>query len=76
MRTSGEDVVQAFRRAERADDTLIVKLRSLDPDATYRVRDVDASQPRNLSGAELAADGLTVTVPGRPGAAIVTYERL
>jgi len=73
---TGEGVVQAYRRTDCPDDSLVVKLRGLDPEATYVVKDVDAPEAREVPGAELIAEGLTVTIPTQPGAAIVTYRRL
>lgn len=71
----GQGMVQAFRRPECADTTQVFRLYGLDPDSTYTVTDVDARQPQELTGRTLMDEGLSVTVPDRPGAAIVTYER-
>jgi alpha-galactosidase len=73
---AGEGVVQAFRRADCPADSIRVKLRGLDPRATYRLRDVDAAEADELSGAALMEDDLSVSIPKAPGAAIVAYRRL
>ncbi len=72
----GRGVVQAFRRADCAEEIIRLKLRGLDPAATYQVKDLDGAQPRDLTGSVLMVEGLDVSVPGKPGAAIVIYERL
>jgi alpha-galactosidase len=72
----GSGVVQAYRRAECPGDSLTVKLRGLDPGATYRVMDLDTREPHEISGSDLMARGLTVSIPTQPGAAIVTYDRV
>jgi len=69
-----EGVVQAFRRAECTGDSLRLKLRGLEPDRTYVVTDVDAAQPQEIRGRDLAEPGLLVTIPGQPGAAVITYR--
>ena len=44
--------------------------------ATYEIRDIDAGGSSKLAGRELMEKGLLVTIPARPGAAIVFYKRL
>ena len=51
-------------------------LRGLDAAATYEARNVDAEGASKLTGRELMKKGLLVTIPTRPGAAIVTYKRV
>ncbi len=72
---AGEGVVQAFRRAECADESIHVRLRGLDPHATYRMKNVDLAEPEDMEGAALLRDGLTIPIPTKPGAAILTYRR-
>jgi alpha-galactosidase len=72
----GEGVVQAFRRLESPYASARFALRGLDPAATYEVRNVDAEGATKLSGRELMERGLGVSIPDRPGAAIVLYQRL
>jgi alpha-galactosidase len=72
----GEGVVQAFRRPESPYESARFALRGLDPSASYEVRDIDAKAASKLTGRELMDKGLLVTIPDRPGAAIVFYKRL
>jgi len=71
----GEGMVQAFRRAENADETVRVKLRGLTADATYTVTDFDVAGSTDASGRELMDNGLTIAVKAKPGAAIIAYKR-
>jgi alpha-galactosidase len=72
----GEGMVQAFRRAESAYESARFKLKGLDADARYKVRNLDATRPTEMSGRELMEKGLLVTIPSQPGAAVITYIRV
>jgi alpha-galactosidase len=70
-------MVQAFRRADCIYESARLKLRGLERDATYQVRDLD--KPRAVTrttGRDLMEKGLLVTIPARPGAVIIAYERM
>ena len=67
--------VQVFRRAESIYESGRLKLRGLDPEATYRVRDLDAGRSRALAGHDLMDPGLLVKLEGQPKAALIVYER-
>jgi len=72
----GEGVVQVFRRAESVYESARLKLRGLDPEARYRVRDLDAPRGKTVAGRELMDPGLLAEVKDQPGAVIMTYERV
>ncbi|MCI0493351.1 MAG: alpha-galactosidase [Planctomycetes bacterium] len=73
----GEGVVQAFRRNECDDESARLKLLGLDPQATYLVRDLDAPDDKELemTGHQLADQGLAVIIPRQPGAAVLVYRK-
>lgn len=71
----GQGIVQAFRRAECADESANYKLGGLDPGATYVLTDLDEPGSREQSGRALMADGVAVTIGDRPGAMIWHYRR-
>jgi alpha-galactosidase len=73
---SGEGFVQAFRRDKCIFEVGRLRLRGLDPDARYEVSDLDADKPVTLSGRELTARGLQVTIPDQPGAVLFRYRKL
>jgi len=71
----GEGVVQAFRRPECKEDSIRLKLRGLDSEARYCVRNVDDEKDVTMTGGELMGPGLLVTIPDKPGAAVITYKK-
>ena len=71
----GDGMVQAFRRGENNDVTKNLRLRGLDPSATYEVTNLDAGAPSTISGRDLMQKGLAVEIAGKPGAAIVIYKK-
>jgi alpha-galactosidase len=70
----GEGVVQAFRRPACPEDSLRLCLRGLDSEATYEVKDADKEEVVFMSGKQLT-NGLAVTLPGRPAAALIIYKK-
>lgn len=73
---AGEGFVQAFRRDRCIFEVGRLRLRGLDPDARYEVSDLDADKPLPVSGRELTARGLLVTIPEQPGAALFRYRKI
>jgi alpha-galactosidase len=51
-------------------------LRGLDKNARYDVRSVDSEEKKTYSGAELLDTGLPVEIGTKPGAVILTYEKI
>jgi hypothetical protein len=72
----GQGMVQVFRRAESIYESARLPLRGLDPEAAYTVTDLDSQSSERLSGRELMEKGARVSIPERPGAAIVTYRNV
>lgn len=75
---AGRGVIQAFRRPGNLDRTLRVKLRGLDPAATYRFTELDekGTHPtRTLPGHEAMETGLELTSPEAPSALNIVYEK-
>jgi alpha-galactosidase len=74
---AGGGVVQVFRRAESIYEAARLRLRGLNPDATYRLADLDRTDAGlELSGRELMETGLLVVLRAQPGSAVWTYERI
>jgi alpha-galactosidase len=71
-----DGMVQAYRRDENEETTKNLRLRGLDPAATYKVTDLDARTTSPVSGRDLMQQGLRVEIKGKPGAAIIIYERV
>jgi alpha-galactosidase len=72
----GDGVVQAFRRAQSAEEVARYKLRGLDPQARYAVTNLDAGEVQTLAGRELMDDGLPVAIQTQPGAIVLIYAQL
>jgi alpha-galactosidase len=72
---AGTGVVQAFRRENSPSAAMRLKLRGLDPDAEYSVTDLDTDKPQVATGGQLMENGLLVSVPDKPGAAVITYKK-
>lgn len=74
---AGRGVVQAFRRAESVYEQARLRLHGLEPQARYRVTNLDQSDsPREVAGTELMQTGFSVPIAAQPGAVVLTYSRL
>jgi len=71
---AGRGSIQAFRRAECPQESLVVTLRGLEPDTTYTVTDLDRQTPVELKGSALAS-GFTIEALEKPAARVLVYER-
>jgi len=71
-----EGLVQAFRRQDSPAASATYRLCGLEPAATYAVTDLDDPRPAKMTGRELIERGLTIRLPQKPGAALLTYRRI
>ena len=72
---TGGGIVQAFRRADCTADTLLAKLRGLDPAARYVVTDLDTHTRQETTGDDLMEAGLPLAASARPAALLLRYDR-
>ncbi len=72
----GDGVLQAFRRQGCAESAITLRLSGLEPDALYRITDLDRADPLEARGRDLMGEGLRVEIGDRPGAAVVLYRRV
>jgi alpha-galactosidase len=72
----GGGFVQAFRREEAKEDTLVLKLQGLDPNATYAVENLDGNKVEKRTGKDLMETGLQVKITEKPGAALFVYKKV
>jgi alpha-galactosidase len=72
----GDGMIQAFRRNKSNDQSKELRLRRLDPAATYKVSDIDGTFTTTISGADLMRKGLQVGIEDAPGAAVIIYKRM
>ena len=74
---SGKGMVQVFRRAGSNYESARFRLCGLEPDARYVVTNLDRPETlQEFSGRDLLANGLSIALPVRPTAALLTYRRL
>ncbi len=67
--------VQAFRREHCMYTAAELKLRGLDPNATYVLKNYDTKGEKRASGKHLMETGIPVAIPERPGAATIRYVK-
>jgi len=78
--SSGDGIIQAFRRAKSGETSLHVALRGLDGKAKYSIQILEGgtnavSQKASLTGSDLM-HGLTIESAEKPGVVVVVYSRL
>jgi alpha-galactosidase len=71
----GDGMVQMFRRPDSLYESIRVQLRGIDPDATYSVTNIDEPGSKDISGRELAENGLLIVIKDKPGAVVITYKK-
>jgi len=69
-------MVEVFRREDCTAGALVVKLNGLDPQASYKIESLDTTRTDEAEGQELMETGLRLSVPERPGSALIVYERV
>jgi alpha-galactosidase len=72
---SGDGMVQAFRRDESLYESIRVKLRGLEPNAVYMLKDLDQVGVVETTGHDLMDKGLPIAINDQPGAVVVTYKK-
>ena len=66
-------IVVAFRRKDSNQDKIIVRLRGLNPDVTYRIYNDNTGLYLSTKGSELAS-GLTLNIDEAPGSLLLKYR--
>ncbi|HOC68019.1 MAG TPA: NPCBM/NEW2 domain-containing protein [Candidatus Hydrogenedentes bacterium] len=74
---AGKGMVQMFRRPDSPYSEAQLPLFALDPDAEYEVASIDEPERKTrYSGKALLEKGLTLSLAGKPSAAVYTYEKI
>ncbi|MCB9784363.1 MAG: GH36 C-terminal domain-containing protein [Candidatus Omnitrophica bacterium] len=69
----GTGMVQAFRRTESPFFGGRFRLRGLDPDAEYKIVNMDADERETRTGKDLMDQGLEIVLEESPGSAVIEY---
>jgi alpha-galactosidase len=72
----GTGVVQAFRRDDNQQASQAYRLKGLDEDSTYEVKNADEKTTAEMSGKELMESGLTIDLPRPRSAALIFYRKV
>lgn len=73
---TGEGLVQAFRRKDCVEPSQVFTLRGLVPDAFYAFENLDTGASEKRTGRQWVEQGLRVTLPNRPDAAVLSYHQV
>jgi alpha-galactosidase len=73
---AGEGIIQAFRRHDSIYESARFKLRGLDRSASYLVTDMDTDKTERATGQELLDQGVDISLPGQPAAALIHYQKV
>ena len=71
----GKGMVQAFRRQDNREQTLLLKFQGLDASSTYKLKDLSSEWIGEYAGEELMGKGVSITVPKAPGDALIVYTK-
>ena len=71
----GAGLIVALRRPDSPYETAHFGLRGLEPNATYRITNLDSGEQQRHPGAELLQSGVPISIGRKPGSALVTYTR-
>jgi alpha-galactosidase len=71
---AGEGMMQAFRRPQNAEASMILKLRGLEAKKNYRITNLDTDISKVMDGRELMDQGLNITISEKPGTALFSYR--
>jgi alpha-galactosidase len=71
-----EGLVQAFRRENCFYEGARLKLKGLESQGRYTVKNLDTNESQTISGQELMEKGLLVAISEIPGTAVITYKKM
>ena len=71
----GKSLLVALRRPDSPYETARFALRDLEPEAFYRITNLDTKDQQRIQGKDLTAQGVPVTLGPRPGSALLLLER-
>ena len=72
---SAEGIVVVLKRPESDYTQAVFPLKALQPDAVYRIRNLDSHESTSLKGRALMQNGLQATLVKQPDSAVFCYQR-
>ena len=72
----GTGVIQVFRRDNCEESEKAFCLSGLNPDEQYELTNFDVEGSTRFSGKELMGNGLIVEIKDKPGASVITYQKI
>ena len=72
----GTGMVQVFRRGESIYRSADLRLHGLEPEARYRVSNLDSPEAEIITGRQLMDGGVPIVLNDRPSAAVIKYQKL
>ena len=72
---TGTGLIQAFRHTNSLYESARYRLQGLDPAATYVVTNLDVAGETEMTGRELAEQGLLVVIKDQASAVLITYKK-
>jgi alpha-galactosidase len=71
-----DGLLVVFRHAMCPDASNRLRLRGLQPEARYRLTDIDTQAAQEMTGKQLMDEGCPVMLPDRPSAKVIRYQRI
>lgn len=72
----GDGCVQAFKREKCGNNTIRVKLRGLDANSLYLLKNFDRKEKSMISGKKLMKEGIKIYIGKKTGSVIYIYEKV
>jgi alpha-galactosidase len=70
----GGGMVQAFRRSQSQQASMLFRLSGLDPTAWYELMNLDMRELRRMLGSQLMQEGFSCQIGSTSGSAVFTYQ--
>lgn len=74
-RDQGDGIILAFRRKDCVDESIVIKLRGLEPEAVYELFYEDYHIQIKKTGLVLS-EGITISIPQKPASLMINYKKL
>ncbi len=71
----GEGFIQVFRRGESPYESARLRLRGVEPRATYTITNLDTQKSEQISGSTILEKGIAIALKAQPGYAIMVYRK-